>query len=527
MLPTKNLPNALITCLVKRLILHNIKIFCIAPGIRNAPLIQELEECSSAVCHYFNDERSAGFFALGKSRSCNAPVCIVTTSGTASGELLAAFMEAYYTHTPLLAITCDRPKRFKDSNAPQTAEQVHLYGHYTPFFRDIESIENFELSEWSQHQPAHLNLRLEDPMNPTILEKKRPQSKNSLHFSEFIKTSKFPFIIVSEIPFEWKERIIRLLITLNAPTYLESTSLIRENPMLESFRIKCIDGIMERAKSNGYPIDGVLRIGGIPTTRFWRDLENLSDIYVCSISHRNYSGLSWGKCAESWEQVEHEIPRFFRFDPSSFLEWKNHDAQLHFKMTKIFKDELHSEPSLIHSLSSLLPHGSHIFLGNSQPIRYWDLAASYDFKNFQITASRGLNGIDGQLSTFFGLCESNSHNIAILGDLTLMHDMGAFWIHPQISCPFHIFVINNGGGGIFRHRYPLKSLQNSHSWDFSSLATMWQIPYARYRGNIPKFSELPPKALIELIPDLQATDKLWKTYQQLCLNIPCMLSTVS
>ena len=47
------------------------------------------------------------------------------------------------------------------------------------------------------------------------------------------------------------------------------------------------------AKSN-YPIDAVLRIGGVPVVRFWRDLENKKgQLKECSISRLPFSGLSW------------------------------------------------------------------------------------------------------------------------------------------------------------------------------------------------------------------------------------------
>ena len=72
-------------------------------------------------CSY--EERSAAFFALGRARESNKPVAVICTSGTAAGELLPAAMEGYYTGTPLLLVTADRPRRFHGTGAPQTAEK--------------------------------------------------------------------------------------------------------------------------------------------------------------------------------------------------------------------------------------------------------------------------------------------------------------------------------------------------------------------------------------------------------------------
>src|ERR1700732_72557 len=74
-----------------------VREFCVAAGARNAPIIAALmARGDGAVVRHFFEERSAGFFALGRIMSHRRPVAVVTTSGTAAGELLPAMMEAYY-----------------------------------------------------------------------------------------------------------------------------------------------------------------------------------------------------------------------------------------------------------------------------------------------------------------------------------------------------------------------------------------------------------------------------------------------
>ena len=98
--------------------------FCVCAGSRNSPLLAVL----GTDVFSFVDERSAAFFALGRIKLHGAPVAVVTTSGTAAAELLPACIEAYYSGLPLILITADRPARFRGTGAPQSIEQVGLFG---------------------------------------------------------------------------------------------------------------------------------------------------------------------------------------------------------------------------------------------------------------------------------------------------------------------------------------------------------------------------------------------------------------
>ena len=134
---------------------------CVCPGARNAPFVTSLEDFK---LYYWFEERSAAFFALGRSRALELPVAIITTSGTAAAELLPATMEAYYSGVSLLCITADRPKRFRGTGAPQSAEQVGLFGKYALFSQDLTQTEHCNLSEWNLTGPAHLNVCFEEPL---------------------------------------------------------------------------------------------------------------------------------------------------------------------------------------------------------------------------------------------------------------------------------------------------------------------------------------------------------------------------
>ena len=123
--------------------------FCVCGGSRNAPLIAAL-----GTGYTFVDERAAAFFALGRAKRDSRPVAVMTTSGTAAAELLPATIEAYYSGVPLILITADRPARFRGTAAPQSIEQVGLFGVYAA--TDVDA--------WNRRTPLHINVEFDEPL---------------------------------------------------------------------------------------------------------------------------------------------------------------------------------------------------------------------------------------------------------------------------------------------------------------------------------------------------------------------------
>jgi len=127
--------------------------FCVCAGSRNSPLLAILGS-SDARLFSFIDERSATFFALGRVKLHGNPVAVVTTSGTAVAEMLPATIEAYYSGIPLILISADRPARFRGTGAPQSIEQVGLFGVYA----------ETSLESWTRTKPLHLNIEFDEPL---------------------------------------------------------------------------------------------------------------------------------------------------------------------------------------------------------------------------------------------------------------------------------------------------------------------------------------------------------------------------
>jgi len=292
---------------------------------------------------------------------------------------------------------------------------------------------------------------------------------------------KRPLVIIGGLAAKHRARVLECV--RDAPFYAEPLSGLREHSPITA-------GERMIARGN---FDSVIRIGNVPTLRFWRDLETM-DLPVVHYSDLPFTGLTRGELhpIESLPQI------------TSAASFPN-DAEMRARMETILDDEPRSELSMIRTLSRELPANTRVYLGNSLPIREWDLVA--ERKPFECEANRGANGIDGQLSTFFGWCDPSRDNVCVIGDLTAIYDLGAPWIVPQIApLRFRIVIINNGGGRIFSRVPALQSLdpmlreriiENAHDVRFDHWAEMWQI-------NV-----------TELRPDPEASKRVWQRYDEL------------
>lgn len=315
-----------------------------------------------------------------------------------------------------------------------------------------------------------------------------------------------PVLLIGGLAEQQRQPARDFAVHLNAPVYAEPLSGLREDPTLAPLLITAGERMLHRGR-----FDGVVRLGNVPTLRFWRDLdESVRELPVRIFSALPFSGLSRGE-VRSFDLLpnptaRHRDERFFEDD-------RRRAEQL----SSILDSEPQSELAMIRELSRELPEGSRIYLGNSLPVREWDLVASRQPRGFVYEANRGANGIDGQLSTFFGWCAPNAINVAVVGDLTALYDLNAPWIVPQLESDvrFQLVIVNNGGGRIFARVPSLRSLdartrerliENVHALSFESWAAMWGLGYGDRSAG---------RTVIELRPDAGASRRVWERYDAL------------
>ncbi|MBI4126196.1 MAG: hypothetical protein HY465_01760 [Deltaproteobacteria bacterium] len=201
--------------------------------------------------------------------------------------------------------------------------------------------------------------------------------------------------------------------------------------------------------------------------------------------------------------------------PPSFEASFQHDRTWQERLLQLFQAWPRSEPALVHALSRTLPRESFVYLGNSLPVREWDLAATREDRGWTIATNRGANGIDGQLSTFLGMCTEGRANWAMVGDLTALYDLAAPWVVPQLGdVSFSIVVMNNSGGKIFSRMFDEPLFENRHDVNFASWAGMWNLHYEKWE-QIPASLPKTQRTVVELIPDEEETKQFWDHYDRL------------
>ena len=275
----------------------------------------------------------------------------------------------------------------------------------------------------------------------------------------------------------------------------------------------------------------------MPTTRAWRDLDEANALtQTLSISHLRFTGLSRGQFIHL--PAPGEFAGFLQGatragveNESTSLEkeWLAEDRNSADRLESALVRGPNSEPAYVRALSHLVPAGARVYVGNSLPIRWWDLAATRD-RVVAVEANRGVNGIDGQLSTGLGLTAGLSGAAArdvwvLLGDLTALYDLAAPWAlrtaalqeFSKSGHKLRIFVLNNSGGRIFT-RVLAKApggaapFENQHDIHFEKWAEMWNLQYVRVAsaGELKSAAENEsPVSIVEIIPSSQETAVFW------------------
>lgn len=518
--------------IIESLCEQGVEEFVFCAGARNSPLIVTLDRARGIKAYSFFEERSAAFFALGLARCHGKPVAIITTSGTAVAELLPATIEAFHTGVPLVLVTADRPKRLRGTGAPQAIDQTGLFTKFIDAEFDLENGQMPSFGSWTRRAPIHVNVCFDEPLidekfepfpltpvkAPHFAGLARPLKKTDARQSleAFLKDSSEGSLMVLVGTLETdaeRAAVSKLVRDLRAPTYFEATSGLREDKSLAEVALRSGDKVLQLALK-AYGIKRVLRLGGVPTARVWRDLEDPKvSVETFSLSPLPFAGLSRGQfaCANLVETLE---GLSVRENPSASL--LDFDQTTSAKLEQILRDLPTSEPSLVRALSKKIPSNALTYIGNSLPIREWDLAATYNDGHHCVEANRGVNGIDGQVSTFIGLTRDQAENWCVIGDLTALYDLAGPWaaMHKKTG-PLHVVVINNGGGKIFHRIFNNPLFENRHSFDFSNWAAQWRWSYVRWT-TIPQSLEVSSKpVVIELVPDNEATHEFWNRYDAL------------
>lgn len=464
-----------------------IKEVVISPGSRSTPLALLIHRDEEMTTYIDVDERSAGFFALGLSQAHSRPVALVCTSGSAASNYYPAICEAEASHIPLVVLTTDRPAELRDVGAPQTMNQQELYRSHVKHFTELalpedtpemrqysyfHAMKNGHLATQKPAGPVHINIPVREPLLPdlesdfefthttTMLEHHSTLNSTALSTVLTKLTNKKGVIVLGEQHSTQDAQLyLELANTLNWPIIGDPlTNLIACGGDTTQL-MRQADSFLPYANDELNP-EIILRIGKLPLSK------NVGS-WLKAVSKENCDTILIDENGQ-WHDTLHNsqlvLPISARWLAQTIVEQKPTavsnewlDAWLYYqtvteeliKTTPLLTDL--SETAASFTLFNTLKNNTTLFLANSNAIRFADRFALKNTQGYQTYGNRGVNGIDGIISTALGVTAANPEkaNFLLVGDLTLFHDMNGLQMAKTYNLPLTIILLNNNGGGIF------------------------------------------------------------------------------
>ncbi len=474
--------------LVAALAVHGVEDFVLCPGSRSGPVAHAIVEAASGAdgapkvtLHVRIDERSAAFLALGIARGLAAvgtprPVAVLTTSGTAVGNLMPAVMEAHHAGVPLIFITADRPRELRGVGANQATDQVGIFGTFVRWSADIAAAAHDEppgratrlasraaalstgdaSSEEAQSAPGpvHLNVEFREPLGPDGGPWPDAPRVEPL-FSGSIAVGLAADVFGEPLPNVARGVVVagdgagdaaRIVAEAHGwPLFAEPTSGARTGDNCVAEYVSVLAASKGRALAESAEL--VVVIGRPTLTRGIQDLiSSASLLYVAA------HGARWREAPQHAAQVHARVPRAWLDRPQEAPDQGWVALWLELAQGNTVANEWNAHTVAAQWLTALGADGLAV-VGSSGPIRAIDrVAPSWPVGRApQLLANRGLSGIDGTVSTAVGVALGARRPVeALMGDVTFLHDVGGLLVGPLEERPHvRIVVVNDGGGTIF------------------------------------------------------------------------------
>lgn len=446
----------------------------ISPGSRSTPLSLLVKREKDLQYFVAVDERSAGFLALGLAKSSQQPVALICTSGTAAANFYPAICEAEASNIPLVVLTSDRPPELRNVGAPQTMSQNQLYADHVKFFVEMALPESTSLmlrySFWQGFQLAtramtgvkgvvHANVPLREPLLPDLtqntpidLSLAQTSTQNLIAQGWFQK--KGMIVLGSERSLAEARLALSLAKHLGWPIVGDPLSQLAGCDGETQNYVKQADVIFEETRDLP-EVEVILRFGKVPVTKnvmfYLRDSQAMQILFDETKQWPDYLYRSQYLVAESLTKVAQQLLQSIPNRDRDYLQaWQNLQKLASQVIYETSDQFAFHESQLAMILMKTLACGEQLFVANSNAIRLVDRLSDVSEAAFQVFGNRGVNGIDGILSTVAGLAmQTKARTYLLVGDLTLFHDMNGLQLLKAYQLPVTIILLNNNAGGIF------------------------------------------------------------------------------
>jgi 2-succinyl-5-enolpyruvyl-6-hydroxy-3-cyclohexene-1-carboxylate synthase len=490
---------------------------CTSPGSRSTPIVASLAREERVACWSHIDERCAGFFALGAAKASGRPVVVTCTSGTAAANLTPAVIEAREARVPLIVLTADRPPEAREVGAGQTIDQIKLYGGAAKWFFELGihdarpehvrwirtlACRTYWTALGGRPGPVHINIPLREPLVldgllPADPSPGRPGRRPWVSLAAQISappTTNLDLPARGIVIAGREERYpslgaeaARFAELAGYPLLADPLSGARHGPAaIARYDVLLrIEALRER-----FEPELVIRIGDLPTSKPLRSwLDSLTGARQIALDPEG----AWQDPGSTVAEIHTGDPvdALTRWapaapaDPEWLAAWRAAEDRADAAITKTLGEEL-SEPVVAASLGEWLPEEATLFVASSMPIRDVELFFP-DRESARVLSNRGANGIDGTVSSAFGVAAAAVGPVVLLiGDIALAHDIGGLLAARRTGLPLTIVLLNNDGGGIFSF-LPVagevdffdEHVATPHGLDFKLAATFYGCRHER------------------------------------------------
>jgi 2-succinyl-5-enolpyruvyl-6-hydroxy-3-cyclohexene-1-carboxylate synthase len=501
---------------------------CTSPGSRNTPILLSLTREPRIRCWSHIDERCAGFFALGAAKASGRPVVVTCTSGTAAANYLPAVIEAWHARVPLIVLTADRPPELRDNGAGQAIDQVKLYGDAVKWFCEVGvdtatpgtlrwirqlACRAYDTAGGGRAGPVHLNFPLREPL---VLDAPLPEDAvpGRANGRPWVQRAPAPITGRSEssppAPVPARGVIVAGRIERHPALGQAAACAARRLgwPLLADplsgarhgeTAIATYDLLLrDPAFAARVAPDLVIRVGDLPTSKPLRTwLASLPGIEQVSLDPDGawqdpaavVSDIDPGDPVAALDRLAPE--RDSAPDGAWLAAWADADAAAAAALQAGLADDgTLSEPLTARLLGEHLAPEATLVVASSMPIRDAELylPAGPGSHPPRVLSNRGANGIDGTVSTAFGIAAATPGGrvVLLIGDVALAHDIGGLIAARQLGLDLTIVLLNNDGGGIF-HFLPVSGetdafeqhVATPHGLDFAQAAALYGLHHSR------------------------------------------------
>jgi 2-succinyl-5-enolpyruvyl-6-hydroxy-3-cyclohexene-1-carboxylate synthase len=476
------------TTLLHELVDGGVTHMCMTPGSRSTPIALAAARHPGITLHVHVDERSSAFFGLGIAAASGKPVAMFCTSGTAAANHFPAVVEAYMARVPIIVMTADRPPELHGVGANQTIDQQNLFGGFVKWFHDtgVPVMAPHERIRWLtagiqaiQHAvrfpppgPVHLNLPFREPLLPTGSSvdafggertsktyTRTPRRHDPIPaFLREVSTGHRVVVVAGRLRVP-PEGLVELCAARGWPLLAEPLSGVRAASGSTAHAGALSAGTLLAAdagfRERQHP-DLVIQVGAAATSRGVQELVRCADRLVIIDPDQlvadpdRRSTLTINDDPADVVAALHSTSSSLPATRPQWLhEWHEADGKVRAAVDSLLDSwDEPFEGRIARDVAASIPDGGVLFAGSSMPVRDLDMYM-HPRTGLRVLANRGASGIDGLVSTTFGIAEVSGPTYALLGDLSVIHDASGLLWGARHGKGVVIVVVDNDGGGIF------------------------------------------------------------------------------